>query len=85
LSAGCNRASASPHSLPRRAARRLSPTPPGNAGIVALLAEEQIAGRLRIAPRIVAVPPPIAVTPVSGIDHEGGIAAKFAVIKSLVR
>jgi phenylacetate-CoA ligase len=32
-----------------------------------------------------AVPPPIAVTPVSGIDHEGGIAAKFAVIKSLVR
>jgi phenylacetate-coenzyme A ligase PaaK-like adenylate-forming protein len=30
-----------------------------------------------------AVPPPITVTPVNGIDHEGGIAAKFAVIKSL--
>jgi phenylacetate-coenzyme A ligase PaaK-like adenylate-forming protein len=32
-----------------------------------------------------AAPPAITVTPVSGIDHEGGIAAKFAVVKSLAR
>jgi phenylacetate-coenzyme A ligase PaaK-like adenylate-forming protein len=41
-----------------------------------------LAAQLR---RAGAVPPGITVTPVNGIDHEGGTAAKFAVVKSLAR